>query len=87
MVVNKVETDQYYKYGIYVTKTLAVTHPEIYLKADGLFVEIGRHIGKEEFTVIWNELLSILFFCLPHLSRVHRGGTFLGYHRICQQLG
>ncbi len=32
---------QYYKYGIYVTRTLAVKHPEMYLKVDGLFVEIG----------------------------------------------
>ncbi|MCK4432385.1 MAG: hypothetical protein KAV48_00465, partial [Methanomicrobia archaeon] len=40
MVVNNAKEDQYYKYGIYVSRTLAVKHPEVYLQADGLFVTI-----------------------------------------------
>lgn len=38
-IVTEARTDHYSKYGIYVSRTLAVTHPEIYLKADGLFVK------------------------------------------------
>ena len=41
IVVDKAEEDQYYKYSIYVTRTLAVRHPEVYLKADGLFADIA----------------------------------------------
>jgi hypothetical protein len=45
-VVDKAAGDSSYKYGIYVTRTLAVTHPEIYLQADGLFIEgITTHEG------------------------------------------
>ncbi|HEC92517.1 MAG TPA: hypothetical protein ENI51_05970 [Candidatus Atribacteria bacterium] len=40
MVVNNAEEDQYYKYGIYVSRMLAVKHPEVYLQSDGLFVTI-----------------------------------------------
>lgn len=40
MVLDKAKEDQYYTYSIYATRTLAVKHPELYLKADGLFAEI-----------------------------------------------
>jgi hypothetical protein len=40
MALTRAETDTYYKYGIYASRILAVKHPEIYLQADGLFLEI-----------------------------------------------
>ncbi|MCK4222457.1 MAG: hypothetical protein KAX25_06240, partial [Dehalococcoidia bacterium] len=40
MVLDKAETDNYYKYAVYGARILAVKHPEIYLRADGLFVEM-----------------------------------------------
>ena len=39
MVLTKAKTDNYYKYGIYAARILAVKHPEIYLQADDLFLE------------------------------------------------
>ena len=39
MVLDKAERDSHYKYAIYTSRTLMVKHPEIYLKADGLFLE------------------------------------------------
>ena len=38
-VLDKAEYDNYYKYGIYTSRSLMVRHPEIYLKADALFLE------------------------------------------------
>ena len=38
-VVKKAKTDNYFKYGIYASRTLAVRHPEIYLQADKLFIK------------------------------------------------
>jgi hypothetical protein len=40
MVIQKAHEDLSYVYSFYATRTLAVKHPEIYLQADGLFVEI-----------------------------------------------
>lgn len=46
VVLTKAETDSYYKYVIYASRILAVKHPEIYLQADGLFLEtITTNIG------------------------------------------
>jgi len=46
MALTKAETDNYYKYAIYAARILAVKHPEIYLQADGLFLEaITTNIG------------------------------------------
>jgi hypothetical protein len=36
----KATTDNYYKYGIYAARLLAVKHPEIYLQADDLFIDL-----------------------------------------------
>ncbi|MFC1957872.1 hypothetical protein ACFLX0_03560, partial [Chloroflexota bacterium] len=44
--LTRAKTDSYYKYGIYASRILAVKHPEIYLQADGLFLEaIETNIG------------------------------------------
>ncbi|MGC1121751.1 MAG: hypothetical protein WBA22_11725 [Candidatus Methanofastidiosia archaeon] len=40
MVIQKAHEDHSYAYSFYATRTLAVKHPETYLQADGLFVEI-----------------------------------------------
>ncbi|MGD2247053.1 MAG: hypothetical protein PVF58_01510 [Candidatus Methanofastidiosia archaeon] len=40
MVLNNAKEDQYYKYGIFVSRTLAVKHPEVYLQSDGIFEAI-----------------------------------------------
>jgi hypothetical protein len=40
MVINRAKEDNSYTYSIYVSRTLAVKHPEVYLQADGLFVTI-----------------------------------------------
>jgi hypothetical protein len=46
MVVTGATTNQYDKYGIYVSRSMAVRHPEIYLQADRLFVKAATtHIG------------------------------------------
>jgi hypothetical protein len=39
MVLKKAKTDNYYKYAIYMSRTLAVEHPEVYLGADDLFIK------------------------------------------------
>ncbi|MDD5038876.1 MAG: hypothetical protein PHN78_06125 [Dehalococcoidales bacterium] len=39
MVLEKAETDSYFKYGIYTSRSLMVKHPEIYLQADDLFLK------------------------------------------------
>jgi len=39
MVLAKAKADNYYKYGIYAARVLAVKHPEMYLKADDLFLK------------------------------------------------
>jgi hypothetical protein len=39
MVLNKAGHDNYYKYAIYTSRSLMVKHPEIYLQADGLFLQ------------------------------------------------
>ncbi|MDD4985305.1 MAG: hypothetical protein PHQ43_05875 [Dehalococcoidales bacterium] len=39
MVLDKAEHDNYYKYAIYTSRSLMVKHPEIYLQADGLFLQ------------------------------------------------
>ena len=33
-------TDAYYRYAIYASRTLAVNHPEVYLRGDSLFVDV-----------------------------------------------
>ena len=38
-MVRRSVTDPYYKYGLYAARSLAVTHPEIYLQADALFLD------------------------------------------------
>lgn len=38
-VIEKAKTDNYFKYGIYASRTLAVKHPEVYLQADKLFIK------------------------------------------------
>jgi len=38
-VVKKAATDDYFKYSLYTSRTLAVRHPEIYLQGDALFLE------------------------------------------------
>ena len=46
MVVTGATTNQYDKYGIYVSRSLAVRHPEVYLQADRLFVKaVTTQIG------------------------------------------
>jgi hypothetical protein len=40
MVIQKAYEDSSFAYSFYVTRTLTVKHPEIYLQADGSFVEI-----------------------------------------------
>jgi len=37
-VVKKAKTDKYFKYAIYASRILAIKHPEVYLKADKLFI-------------------------------------------------
>ena len=37
-VVSQAKTDEYFKYAIYASRTLAVRHPEVYLQGDGIFV-------------------------------------------------
>lgn len=37
-VVNNAATHQYDRYGLYVSRTIVVRHPEIYLQADRLFI-------------------------------------------------
>ncbi|MGD2249909.1 MAG: hypothetical protein PVF58_15990 [Candidatus Methanofastidiosia archaeon] len=39
-IINEAPHNQYAKYGIYVSRTLAVKHPEIYLTADSLFTHV-----------------------------------------------
>jgi len=49
MVLAKAETDNYFKYGIYAARILAVKHPEVYLKADDLFLEtIQTNAGSKK---------------------------------------
>lgn len=36
----RAETDKYFKYASYGSRTLAVKHPEVYLRGDAIFVEI-----------------------------------------------
>lgn len=38
--VSKAEGDRYYSYAIYASRTLAVSHPEVYLQADDIFVRV-----------------------------------------------
>ena len=55
MALSRAETDSYYKYGIYASRILAVKHPEIYLQADGLFLEaIQTNIGFKKSYEITN---------------------------------
>ena len=52
-MVTRSATDPYYKYGLYAARSLAVTHPEIYLQADALFLD---HIGTNSgFTAAFAE--------------------------------
>jgi len=37
-VLGKAATENYYRYAIYASRTIFVEHPEIYLKADILFM-------------------------------------------------
>ncbi|MFC1910096.1 hypothetical protein ACFLXC_02235, partial [Chloroflexota bacterium] len=39
-MLHRAETDKYYAYTIYGSRTLAVKHPEVYLQADAIFAEI-----------------------------------------------
>lgn len=43
-VVDKARTDPYYKYGIYASRVIAVCHPEVYLKADAMFLRSMEQI-------------------------------------------
>lgn len=46
IVLAKAKVDNYYKYGIYAARVLTVKHPEMYLKADGLFLKtIQTNVG------------------------------------------
>lgn len=38
LTVDTARTNPYYKYGIYASRVLAVKHPEVYLKADAMFL-------------------------------------------------
>jgi len=38
-VVDNAGEDKFYKYGIYASRTLALSHPEVLLKADSLFID------------------------------------------------
>jgi hypothetical protein len=38
-VAERAEVNPYYKYGIYVSRIMAVKHPEVYLQADRVFLE------------------------------------------------
>lgn len=39
LVVDAARTDPYYKYALYASRVLAVSHPEVYLKADSMFLD------------------------------------------------
>ena len=39
-MLHRAETDKYYKYTIYGSRTLAVKHPEVYLRSDAIFTKI-----------------------------------------------
>ncbi|KYK36607.1 MAG: hypothetical protein AYK18_02620 [Theionarchaea archaeon DG-70] len=61
-VIQEAQKDQYHKYGIYITRTLAVTHPEVYLQADRLFAAtITTHTGFQKAYNIKDVLDSYLF--------------------------
>ena len=51
-VVSEARNDKYAKYGIYTSRTMAVFHPEIYLKADMLFL---RSVDKKYLTGLLND--------------------------------
>ena len=40
-VIEKAKVDPYYRYAIYASRSLAVEHPEVYLKGDKLFLDIA----------------------------------------------
>ena len=39
-MLSKAETDRYYSYAIYASRTLAVKHPEVYLQGDDIFARV-----------------------------------------------
>lgn len=39
-MLSKAETDKYYSYAIYASRTLAVKHPEVYLQGDDIFAQV-----------------------------------------------
>jgi len=38
--LSKAETDRYYSYAIYASRTLAVKHPEVYLQGNDIFAQV-----------------------------------------------
>jgi hypothetical protein len=39
-VIERAKADPYYRYAIYASRSLAVKHPEVYLKGDKLFIDL-----------------------------------------------
>lgn len=62
-VVEKTKEDYSYKYSIFMARTLAVVHPEVYLQADGLFVTIittNKGFKKWTGTASKEEIIELL---------------------------
>jgi len=56
ITLEQARTNRHYKYGIYASRILAVCHPEIYLKADALFLS---YLGDLKFSLETLNLESV----------------------------
>jgi hypothetical protein len=65
-IIGKAEKNEYYKYGIYSSRIIAVLQPEIYLQADMLFAgEITTAPGYEK---AYNEKLLSMWLKFPRIT-------------------
>lgn len=77
LTLEQARTDRFYKYGIYASRILAVVHPEVYLKADILFLSYLEDLKfsleslnlESVKTVECNQVYPDGYDCLPFLDR------------------